>query len=120
MKQPEKEILEIIIQTRPGFLDLAKWEEGPDPPDAIVIDKSWRRIGLELTEWLDTQQTTRSKTIQKHEIQWLLALDTEHHEPPTHFSPVQITFREDVRFSKLDEASFRKEFQELVAYLDQQ
>ena len=118
MKSQERELFEIILKTYPKFLNQVHWEEGPDPPDVIITDGSGRKVGVELTEWLNPDQTTRSITIQENEIQWLLALNTEQYDVPKHFCPVQIRFRADVRFSKHELDLFRKEFYELVEYLD--
>lgn len=53
MKPEEKLLFETFIIAHPDFRDIKSWIPGPDPPDVIATDSRARRIGIELTEWLD-------------------------------------------------------------------
>jgi hypothetical protein len=118
VNRTERELFTTLIAMHPNFLEAQKWEEGPDPPDVIVTDRSGRRIGVELTEWLIPEQTTHSITLQQHEMNWRRSLDTEHHARPKNFGLVQITFRDDTRYVKRDEAAFQREFYSLIEDID--
>jgi hypothetical protein len=60
MKPEEKLLFETFLTTHPDFLDIKAWVPGPEPPDVIATDSHARKIGIELTEWLDKEQTTPS------------------------------------------------------------
>ena len=118
MKPEERLFFGTFLGVRPDFLDLKSWVPGPDPPDVIVTDARGRRFGLELTEWLDKEQTTPSIAYQEKQFELLNVLDTENSSPPHNFQTASVWFRMDVRFSRFDLASFRKEFYELMAKID--
>jgi hypothetical protein len=118
MRAEEKRLFETFIATHPKFLDIKTWNPGPEPPDIIAIDSHARKIGIELTEWLDKQQTTPSIANQENQMRWLSALDTENHAPPQNFQYAQIRFRRGTRFSQRQELSFCKEFYRLMTHVD--
>jgi hypothetical protein len=49
-----------------------------------------RKLGIELTEWLDKRQTTPSISTTENEIN---ALDSENSPPPEHFQSAHLWFR---------------------------
>src|SRR5258708_10565777 len=118
MKPEEKLLFETFLSTHPAFLNLKRLIPRPEPPDVIATDSSARKIGIELTEWLDKRQTTPSVADQENQMRWLSALDTEHRDPPKSFQYAQIWFRSGMRFSKQEELSFCQEFYRLAAYVD--
>jgi hypothetical protein len=118
MRPEEKLLFETFIVTHPDFLDIKTWVPGPEPPDVMATDSHARTIGIELTEWLDTRQTTPSIADQENQMKWLSALDTENHAPPQHFQYAQIWFRNGTRFSQPEELSFCEEFYRLIAHVD--
>jgi hypothetical protein len=118
MKLEEKLLFETFIAAHPGFLDIKTWVPGPDPPDVIATDSQARKIGIELTEWLDKQQTTPSIADQENQMRWLAALNTENQAPPQNFQYVQIRFRSGTRYSQRKELSFCEEFYRLIAHVD--
>jgi hypothetical protein len=120
MKSEEKKLFEIVLDTHPNFLDYKTWREGPEPPDVILTDRQDRLIGIELTEWLDKEQTTPSIRAQDHEHAWLAALDSEHHPPPKHFTFAQVSFHRGMGFPRFDRekvTTFREEFYTLMSYI---
>src|SRR5258708_10984512 len=118
MKPEEKLLFETFLATHPAFLDLKSWIPGPEPPDVIATDSSARKIGIELTEWLDKRQTTPSVADQENQMRWLAARDTELREQPKSLQYAQIWLRSGMRFSKQEELSFCQEFYRLAAYVD--
>jgi hypothetical protein len=118
MKPEEKLFWETFITVRPEFLAMKSWIPGPEPPDVIITDASDRKLGIELTEWLDKHQTTPSISTTENEMKWLNALDSENSPPPQHFQSAHLWFRSGTRFSQREKASFRKEFYELISHVD--
>jgi hypothetical protein len=119
MKVEEEKFFSIFMTVHPNFLGATKWIPGPEPPDVILTDAQDRKLGIELREWLDDRETTPSIADQENEIRWLTALDTENCLPPRQFQCVHIWFRSGTRYSRRDEASFRKEFYQLMSYVDE-
>ena len=97
---------------------MKSWIPGPEPPDVIITDASDRKLGIELTEWLDKRQTTPSISTTENEMKYLNALDSENSPPPQHFHSAHLWFRNGTRFSQREKASFRKEFYELISQVD--
>ena len=118
MKPEEKLLFETFLATHPEFLDIKTWKPGPEPPDVIATDFHARKIGIELTEWLDKRQTTPSIADQENQMKWLVALDAENHARPHSFQYAQIWFRNGTRFSQREEWSFCQEFYRLIAHVD--
>jgi hypothetical protein len=118
MKPEEKLLFGTFIDKHPDFLDIKTWILGPEPPDVIATDSRARKIGIELTEWLDKQQTTPSIADQENQMKWLSALDSENHAPPQNFHYVQIRFRSRIRFSQREALSFCNEFYRLIDHVD--
>jgi hypothetical protein len=118
MKPEEKLFWETFITVLPEFLAMKSWIPGPEPPDVIINDPYDRKLGIELTEWLDKRQTTASISTTENEIKWLTALDSENHPQPRHFQCAHLWFRNGTRFSQREEGSFRKEFYELMSHVD--
>jgi hypothetical protein len=56
MKPEEKLFWETFIMVHLEFLAMKSWIPGPEPPDVIITDASDRKVGIELTEWLDKRQ----------------------------------------------------------------
>jgi len=118
MKPDEESLFKSFMKAHPNFLGAMNWVPGPDPPDVVITDVQGRQSGIELREWLDQRETTPSIADQENEMKWLAALDTENSPPPKCFQCVHIWFHSGSRFSQRDEASFRKEFYQLISHVD--
>lgn len=118
MKSEEEAFFKMFVTTHPEFLGLKTWVPGPEPPDVIIMDNQSRRLGIELTEWLDDQQATPSISDSENQYQCLAVLDTENSPPPQHFQQAQIWFCGGKRLSQRDRTSFRREFYALVSEID--
>lgn len=118
MKTEEKILFETFIATHPDFLDIETWTPGPEPPDVFAADSRSRKIGIELTEWLDKNQTTPSITNRDNQMKWLIALNSENHAAPRNFQLAQVWFRGELRFVRREEGTFRDELYRLMAYVD--
>jgi|SRR5215469_5254907 len=72
MKPEEQSFFESFMTVHPEFLDAKSWIPGPEPPDVILTDIHDRKLGIELTEWLDERQTTPSISDQENQMEWLV------------------------------------------------
>jgi hypothetical protein len=93
MRPEEEQLFASLLKSQPNFLNVARWVPGPDPPDIVLTNVSGQQLGIELTEWLDTEQTTPSITKTDNKMQWLVGLDSESHKPPRNFQFVRIDFQ---------------------------
>lgn len=118
-KSEDRKILDNLRDSHPNFEDVTNWETGPDPPDFIGTRPNGPKIGLELTEWLDAKQATRSITRMEAEYRWIEALATEKQSPPKSFDRVILAFKNSVRFNEHDAPRFRDEFYALVWKTDE-
>src|ERR1700733_11341664 len=118
MRNTERQQWQALLKYHPNFLNIASWIDGPDPPDVLVTDLQNRRIGVELTEWLNEAQTKAATDHAKARDQWLATLDSENVQPPTNYSSVNVEFRSDAKFHAKDAATFRREFYEFLFGID--
>ena len=119
MRPEEEKLFKSLLTSQPGFLDVASWIPGPDPPDVLANDKMGNSSGVELTEWLSDEQTTPSIASQERELEWFNVLNSEKHVPPQYFAFVTVTFRGDMKAVRGREVDFVREFYDLMAYVDE-
>ena len=74
MKPDEEVFFKTSMTVHPDFLEAKTWIPGPEPPDVILTDIHERKLGIELTEWLDERQTTPSIADKENEMKWLAVL----------------------------------------------
>src|SRR5271168_2115586 len=109
-KSEEQEILDSLLAAYPDFIcDDLDWAPGPNPPDFIGTSARCERFGLELTEWLHPDQTTRSIAHQDSQIALLQKIDSEHSARPSPLTRVLICDRLDIPFRRRDEDQFVRE-----------
>jgi hypothetical protein len=119
VKPDEIAFFKTFLSVHPNFLDIKKWVPGPDPPDVIITDVRDRPLGLELTEWLDREQTTPSISNQDNEMKWLEILNSEDRPRSQKFQFVQVEFHDGTRYSQREETSFSQEFRSLISYVEE-
>ncbi len=116
----EQEVLDSLLSVHPNFGgDRIAWTPcAPDPPDFIGTDADGARIGLELTEWLDSEQSRKCFTRQDNEGYLTLAIASDTHPKPKRFKLVQLNLKESARVRQADAAQFSGEFYKLIYALD--
>jgi hypothetical protein len=121
MARKEIDLFKIALDAHPDFLNTRSWVPGPPnlPPDIIITDTHDRKLGLELTEWLDRDQTKPSISNQENEARWLEVLNAEARPQSKNFDYLQIEFHEPTRYRAQDEPALPKEFRGLISYVDQ-
>jgi len=117
MKTADEEFFKTFISVKPHFLGSKTRVTGPEPPDVIITDVHDRQLGLELTEWLDKEQTTPSISNQDNEMKWLEILNSEDRPRSKNFQFIRVEFHNGTRYSQWEEVSFRKEFRSLISYV---
>jgi len=118
MKTDDRKLFQALLHDHPEFLDIVNWADGPDPPDIVATDRRDRLLGVELTEWLDSNQATHSITIEDHEMKWLEVVNQARRPPLRNISRVTISFRHDTKFKLAEAERFCREFHDLLERID--
>jgi hypothetical protein len=85
----ERSILDAVARIAPTFFEgIAFIPAEPDPPDFIGKSTTGVRIGLELTSWLNDQQTRESQNHERMRQNLLDLLSDERHPRPGEISAV--------------------------------
>ncbi|MGA8154358.1 MAG: hypothetical protein WB952_25670 [Terriglobales bacterium] len=115
----EKAIFESFTKFYPNFAGAkVKCEDGPDPPDFICAEESGLRVGVELGEWLNEQQTRESKERERLEDSYCSVLKSEEEEPPRNIGWVYLNSKPGLRLGAEDAVAFKAEFYECIKQTD--
>jgi hypothetical protein len=87
---------------------LASDGDGPDPPDVMCVGKSGKRIGVELTKWLEHSQITNAKGREFFENSFLKIIDSAREPRPDRIGWVVLNPKSE-RVKPGHEAQFRSE-----------
>ncbi len=119
-KPDEQAALNSLRASHPDFEGVKDWQRGNDPPDFTGTRPSGEKIGLELTEWLDSERATTSSISRTDaEYQWLEGLATEKWPAPKSFDRVVLQFKRSVKFNRHHATEFRDDFETLVKEADE-
>lgn len=119
LRPAEKTIFEAFAKFYPEFAGTkVKCEDGPDPPDYICVDEGGRRVGIELGEWLNEQQTQESKERERLEDSYCSVIRSEEEEPPRNIGWLYLNNKAGLRLSANDGAVFRAELYTCVKEVD--
>jgi hypothetical protein len=68
-----------FLSVEPHFArePLSKWDPGPDPPDVLATTASGRKVGVELTKWVEHNQLTSGKSRESFEKSYLKIIASE-------------------------------------------
>jgi hypothetical protein len=117
----ERSILDAVALTAPTFLDgIAFIPAEPDPPDFIGESATGLRIGLELTSWLNDQQTRESQNHERMRQNLLGILNEKKHPRPRRISSAVVMPRWERRaVGRRDVERFSNEFQAATKMIDE-
>jgi hypothetical protein len=87
---------------------LAADGDGPDPPDVICVSASGRRIGVELTKWVEHDQIIRGKSRESFENSYLKIINSREEPIPERMGWVLLNPKPE-RVRPEHEAQFRRE-----------
>ena len=91
---------------------------GNNPPD-ILCTRDARRIGIELSEWIDEAQIADEKPQYQREEEFLTVIDSRHEPPPTHIGRIIFFEQEGIRLQQRDAQQFRQELYAFINDVDQ-
>lgn len=119
-QQIEEKVFDQFIKLLPNFAGRpVTWTPGANPPDILCTDKSEKRIGVELSEWVDEAQIANEKPQYQREEEFLKVIDSKKAPPPTNIGDITFFEQEGIRLQPNDAQQFRKELYDFIANLDQ-
>jgi hypothetical protein len=114
-KAEETAILETVRATFPAFFPDVDFTSGSsETPDFIGKDKSDRVVGLELTRWLNLNQTASAVKRERIRLAMLKAINCPFHSHPENISSAVIFPRWDIELENRHIQCFSDEFHALV------
>ena len=114
-KEEEREILETVRMSFPAFLPEVDFDQdSSETPDFLGKDKSGRGVGLELTRWLNLNQTAAAVKRERIRVAMLNAIDCQTHPHPANISSAVIFPRWDRDVEDRHLKCFSDEFYALV------
>lgn len=116
-EEAERSVFEAFIEIHPNFADqpIKSWDRGADWPDFLCRGLSGSRIGVELTEWVNTDQIASAKADQDMKLPFLSIIDSENVAPPRNIDSVTIEVRHKAPSTISGQQQFRSE---LYAYIE--
>ena len=91
---------------------------GNNPPDILCTHEA-RRIGIELSEWIDEAQIANEKPQYQREEEFLNVIDSRHETPPTHIGRIIFFEQDGIRLQQRDAQQFRHELYAFIKDIDQ-
>jgi hypothetical protein len=112
--------LAAFIEACPNFAGrtIVDIQRGGDPPDFLCLDGLGKRIGVELVQWINEQQTGPSKRRFSLEESYTSVIRSMYEQPPKHIGMVFINAKDGVSLATTDAAAFRNEVYKFVADID--
>ena len=104
-----------FLSAEPKFAgeELTSNEEGPDPPDILCAAKSGKKIGIEITQWVEHDQVSSGKAREFLQNSFLKVIDSGRVPRPDRIGWVDLNLKAG-RLKVADEANFRTELYELL------
>ena len=112
----ERELWKGFLAAEPGFAgeNIGSAVDGPDPPDVLCVTRSGRKIGVELTKWVEHEQITAGKAQESFEDSYLQVIESANHARPNRIGWVWLNPKSR-RVKPKDVGQFREELYELLA-----
>jgi hypothetical protein len=98
----------LAAEPRVAGEELASDGDGPDPPDVLCIGKSGKRIGVELTKWVEHDQITDGRGRKLLEDSYLAVIKSEKEQKPDRIGRV-VLYDKSKRLKPEHRAQFRSE-----------
>jgi hypothetical protein len=119
-EQAERANFDAFRSAHPDFASraLVTCETGGDPPDILCVDEAGGRIGVELVQWINEEQTALSKERFKAEGSYTQVIRSWEAQPPEHIGFVFISAKEKTMLRPADTAVFRTELYAFVTNKD--
>ena len=104
-----------FLTSAPNFAGepIADWIDGPDPPDVACTTSPGRKLGVELTKWVQSAQIKSGKDRQRLEQIYLGMVGSENQPRPEHLGRVHLYPKSKTVGAK-DEAGFRDQLFDML------
>jgi hypothetical protein len=116
LRDDEREAWRGFLAAAPEFAGdtIGSAVDGPDPPDILCVTKSGKKIGVELTKWVEHEQITSGKARESFEDSYLQVIESANHARPNRIGWVWLNPKSR-RVKPNDVGQFREELYELLA-----
>jgi hypothetical protein len=116
----EWQVFQAFFEIQPDFAGrpLRDWERGADPPDILCHDFLRKRIGVELTEWINANQIASSKAGQELYSSLSQIIRSEREIPPRNIEFVTLGLRGEVLPSASEQEEFRCQLFDCIREVD--
>lgn len=94
-------------------------QRGGDPPDFLCLDARGYRVGVELVEWINEDQTGPSKHLFKLERSYLDVIRSVDVQPPKNVGLIFMHAKDKVRLAPRDAEAFRNELYQFIHEIDE-
>jgi hypothetical protein len=98
--------------------DFVSIQRGADPPDFLCVDAAGKRVGVELVQWINEEQTGPSKELFRLEESYQRVIGSSRVRLPANIGMVFIYAKDRVSLAARDAALFYKELYKFVSYVD--
>ena len=117
----EKWAFTAFLNAKPEFAGEAiiNWDQPvSDPPDVLCKTQTGRKIGVELTEWLDQAQIAQAMGLEHIQRSILEAISPQPPNNTEHIHLARLFLRPKMRVKTADATAFRAELQRLIEEVD--
>ena len=116
LRDDEREAWRGFLATEPEFAGdpIGSAVDGPDPPDVLCVTISGKKIGVELTKWVEHEQVTSDKALESFEESYLHIIESANHARPDRIGWVWLHPKAR-RVNPEDVNQFRAELYDLLA-----
>jgi hypothetical protein len=85
LRDDEREAWRGFLAAEPEFAgdSIGSAVDGPDPPDVLCVTISGKKIGVELTKWVEHEQHTSGKARESFEESYLHIIESANHARPS-------------------------------------
>jgi hypothetical protein len=106
-----------FLAAAPQFADedIARHDDGPDPPDVLCAGIFGKVIGVELTKWIEHDQVTEGRGRELLENSYLKIIGSESEPRPEHIGRVFLHYK-SLRVKQNDALQFRTQLFDLLAH----
>lgn len=116
LRNDEREAWRGFLAAAPEFAGdaIGSAVDGPDPPDLLCVTSSGKKIGVELTKWVEPEQITSGKARESFEDNYLHIIESANHARPDRIGWVWLNPKSR-RVKPGDVPQFRDELYEFLA-----
>lgn len=97
---------------------LVNIQRGADPPDFLCLDELGKRVGVELVQWINEQQTGPSKERYRLEESYRRVILSTYVQSPKNIGMIFIFAKDGTEISRSDSTVFHNELYKFVADVD--